>query len=94
MFGDDILVEMTQNFKDATIYPDEFVFQEMEEKYTDKSLYFIQEGKVKILQQRSKQTVAKLEKGDYFGELSFFSDMPRSASAQSVYFTDVYYIRR
>ena len=26
MFGDEILVEMTQNFKDATIYPDEFVF--------------------------------------------------------------------
>jgi hypothetical protein len=44
MFPDEILVEMTQCFKDSTIYPDEFIFQEAEEKYSDKSLYFIQEG--------------------------------------------------
>ncbi|KJR43316.1 Cyclic nucleotide-binding domain protein [Candidatus Magnetoovum chiemensis] len=48
--------------------------------------YVILEGKVEIFKkiEKGKVVIALLEKGDSFGELSFFDRQPRSASAAAV----------
>jgi len=35
-----------------------------------------------------------LEKGDNFGEISFFSGQPRNARAKSLFFTNLYSLKR
>jgi CRP-like cAMP-binding protein len=35
-----------------------------------------------------------MKKGDYLGEIGFFTNMERTASVQSVYFTDLFYLSR
>jgi CRP-like cAMP-binding protein len=36
----------------------------------------------------------RLEKGDYFGEVSFFTDMQFSATAKSVHFSGLIFVNR
>ena len=49
----------------------------------DKGMYIILEGKVQIFLSEGDEriVVANLEKHDFFGEISLFSNNPRSASA-------------
>lgn len=53
---------------------------------TETRMYIILEGEVSIsLSDRiDKITVAKLKKGDFFGEISLFNNTPRSATATAV----------
>ncbi len=50
---------------------------------TDRRMYIIIEGTVDILlfDGKNKIKVATLKKGDFFGEMSIFTDSPRSATA-------------
>jgi hyperpolarization activated cyclic nucleotide-gated potassium channel 2 len=74
--------------------PDEFIFKEDETEFQDKQLYFIQEGNVNIVIQKTKQVIARLEKNDYFGEIGFFTNLDRTASVRSINFTDLFYFDR
>ena len=43
---------------------------------------------------RNQISLAKLEKGKYFGEIAFFSGRERTASARSISFTTLYSLSR
>jgi GAF domain-containing protein len=63
------------------LYTDgEIIFNEGEK---GESMYVIQEGKVMILKKTPTETltIATLESGDIFGEMSLFDKLPRSATA-------------
>ena len=63
------------------LYADgEVIFKEGER---GESLYVLQEGKVVILKKTPSETltIATLESGDIFGEMSLFDKLPRSATA-------------
>jgi CRP-like cAMP-binding protein len=92
-FSREFLIELCYQVKESTLYPEEFVFQE-ESADQNRHLYFIQEGKIKLILIRTRQAIAKLRKNDYFGEISFFTNLERTASAQSVNFSDLFYIDR
>lgn len=47
-----------------------------------------------IFIERTKKCLTRLEKGDYFGEVTFFTDMQFSATAKSVNFSGLIYINR
>jgi len=49
---------------------------------------------VELFSLYSNSHVNDLDRGAYFGEISFFSGQPRAASARAVDFTSVYYIER
>lgn len=61
----------------------EIIFEEGE---SGEELYLIKEGEVKIFRHRKGQDIilARLKRGDFFGEMSVFTGEPRSASAQAV----------
>jgi len=52
----------------------------------EKRMYIIIEGKVEIIltDGSHKITVATLNKGDFFGEISIFNNRPRSANAYAI----------
>ena len=57
-------------------------------------MYFVSSGKVHIYYEQCKKTIKTLTYGSFFGEISFFSDKPRSAGARSNNFSSVYYLTR
>ena len=52
-------------------------------------LYFIQNGRISIFHKKTKTHIKDLLKDQYFGEISFFSTLPRQTSAKARDFTDV-----
>ncbi len=52
----------------------------------EQRMYIILEGEVEITlsDKNVKAVVAKLKKGDFFGEISIFSNRPRSANAYAI----------
>lgn len=69
------------------------IFKEGEE---GKEMYIIQSGRVEIFRMdRGKEVMlAKLRPGEIFGEMAFFGDHPRSASAQAVGETELLAVSR
>ncbi len=72
------------------VQPEEVIFDE--DAQDDFSLYFIVYGKVQIEYKVKKVRV--IEKGACFGEIGFFSGMPRTARAKSLFFTNLYKLDR
>ena len=70
-----VLTDKTQKFKKGDL-----IFQEGDE---GKYMYIISSGEVEIFKQRGSQTtiLAALKREDFFGEMSVFTGMDRSASA-------------
>ncbi|MBF0337613.1 MAG: cyclic nucleotide-binding domain-containing protein [Candidatus Magnetobacterium sp. LHC-1] len=68
-------IVVKQSYKDGQVILKEGSFGE--------GTYLILEGKVRIIKtiQGELVEIAHLEKGDYFGEMSFLDRQPRSASA-------------
>ncbi len=48
-------------------------------------MYLIQSGKVKVIREteQGKKIIATLKKGDFFGEMAIFDDLPRSATVEA-----------
>ncbi|CAD8152036.1 unnamed protein product [Paramecium octaurelia] len=92
-FSRKLIIELTQILKEQTIQPDEYVFLEDEPK-NEQILYFIQEGQINIVLIKTRQIVARLSNKQIFGEISFFGNIGRTASAKSNGFTDAFVLRR
>lgn len=45
-------------------------------------IYFIKKGKVDIYHEASNTSLKELDSGSYFGEIAFFTGMPRMASVR------------
>ncbi len=57
-----------------------------EENSIGKEMYVILTGKVKVIKEREgvETTLATLEEGDFFGEMSLFDNNPRSATVKAL----------
>ena len=57
-----------------------------EENSIGKEMYIILTGKVKVTKERGdvETTLATLEEGDFFGEMSLFDNNPRSATVKAL----------
>ncbi|EGR27305.1 hypothetical protein IMG5_198130 [Ichthyophthirius multifiliis] len=78
------------------IQPNQVIFKDNE--YDNQSIYFIQSGNIEIfhynLFEKNHSVIKQLSSGDFFGEISFFSGLPRKASARSLNLSTLYKIDR
>jgi len=80
------LSEVTFLLVNETYSMDDHIFEE-NEKGT--KMYFITKGNVVIIQKSTHTYIKELQVDEYFGEIAFFSDMNRTATARSRGFTEV-----
>ncbi|CDW76390.1 UNKNOWN [Stylonychia lemnae] len=52
-------------------------------------IFFINQGKVLVLHKKSMSFITELKKDEYFGEIGFFSDLPRQATIKSRDYTEL-----
>lgn len=78
---------LTRNF----YAPGDMVFRQDE---ASQDLYFITEGNIHINHEPSNTDFAKLKKDQFFGEIAFFTDRNRTASAISKNYSEVYSLSR
>lgn len=60
---------------------DELIFREGEPGV---GMYIIESGKVRIVNEPGKRTLAELAEGEFFGELALLDESPRSATAVAI----------
>ncbi|CAK71433.1 unnamed protein product (macronuclear) [Paramecium tetraurelia] len=72
--------------------PNDFIYHTNDNK--DKSLYFIKEGEVQIVEEQSLKIIKVLKAGETFGEYQFFTGQTTKESIISVGFTQLFKIDR
>jgi hypothetical protein len=80
------LSQLSKALETETYGPGDTVIEEGE---MSSKIYFIQNGKVDIYHQATKSSFRELKSDDYFGEISFFTDKPRCASAKCSDYVDL-----
>lgn len=96
-FSEDLLRNTIPLMKEVRYTPGDIIF--MKGDGDSKDFYLIRKGKVEIFLEATSVnapvlSLKKLQKGDIFGEISFFSGQERRACARSNDFTTVYVIKR
>lgn len=81
-----LLSEVTFLLLNETFSMDDHIFEENEK---GSKMYFITKGTVVIMQKSSHTYIKELQADEYFGDISFFSDLNRTATARSRGFTEV-----
>ena len=94
-FSEKSLRKMVIFMKEVRFIPGDLIY--FEEDLDDSSIFFINKGCVEIFLSRMEKTphsLRKLNPGECFGELGFFTGQPREASARSLEFISVFTIKR
>lgn len=96
-FSEDLLRNTIPLMREARFTPGDLIF--MKGDVENKDFYLIRKGKVEIFLESTcinapVLSLKILNKGDIFGEISFFSDQERRSCARSIDFTTVYIIKR
>jgi len=91
-FDSRLIMKTSLMMKEKIFSPEDPVF--LESDLDDLSIYLVHSGKIEIFNFKSNAYLKVLTKGNYFGELSFFTAQARSASARSVDFSALYLIKR
>jgi len=86
-----LVLQLARNIQTEVFAQDDVIFQAGQ---TSALLYFIEEGKVEIYDQRSNHTFSVLQANDHFGEIAFFTGNPRCASARCLEFCEMMTIAR
>lgn len=60
-FSKPFLKDLTQVFKESTILPDEYIVQETESCYVERNLFFVSEGTVSVVMEKTGQIIVQLE---------------------------------
>jgi len=91
-FDSTLIMRTTLIMKEKIFSPEDPVFLEGEND--DLSMFIIHTGRVEIFNFSSQSFLKTLVKGHYFGEISFFTGQPRSASVRSTDFSALYLVKR
>lgn len=86
------LADASQCLTELFLSPEQEIFQEGD--CSDQSVYFLTQGKVEIYLKECDKVLKTLGKGSYFGEIAFFTGKPRSASARSLNFSEVFCLNK
>jgi hypothetical protein len=90
-FGPYFIMQFTKLLKTEIFAPGDTIFDENERSY---KIYFVVNGLVDIYHKKSNSSFTELRKNGFFGDISFFSGHPRTASARCIMFTDLLAVDR
>lgn len=89
--GLDFVSELAQFFKTQTYVADDFIFVEKDKA---ESVFYIVSGKVAMVHKQTHTFLVDLQKENYFGEVGLLTGDPRSLSAKSRDFTEVFILKK
>jgi len=89
--GNEFISDLAENLRETVITPDEFVFHEGD---FGEKVYFVIEGQLSVLTKNSNKEIAKIKKGDFFGEIALFKNKPRNASVKAITYCHLYYLNK
>jgi voltage-gated potassium channel len=85
----EFITEFAENLKEFVITPNEFLFHKGD---FGKKVFFVIKGELSVLIDENKKEIAKIKKGDVFGEIALFKNKPRNASVKAITFCHLYYL--
>jgi hyperpolarization activated cyclic nucleotide-gated potassium channel 2 len=91
IFEKHFISQLTKTLESETYAPGDIVIEEGE---MSTKMYFIQNGKIDIYHHSTRSTINELDKNKYFGEIAFFLQTPRCASAKCIDFVDLLSLSR
>ena len=87
--SDEFINDLAENLQEFVITPNEFLFRQGD---IGDRVFFVLEGQLSILVDNDKEEIAKINKGDFFGEIALFKNKPRNASVKAITFCHLYYL--
>ena len=90
-YSQHFISQLTKLLKAVTFAPGDVVFQEGE---VSTSMYFVQSGRISIYHQATNSTYKELTSGKAFGEIAFFTERSRCASALCLTYADLFFLSR
>lgn len=91
LFEDNFVIQFTRTLENETYAPGDSIFEEGEMSH---KIYYITGGVISIYQAATQMIYKNLKNKNYFGEISFFLETKRSASAQCKEFSDLLSVNR
>lgn len=90
-YDTNFISQMTKKFEKNTYAPGDIVLEEGE---ISTSIYFIQTGRIELFHHATRSIYKIINPRDYFGEIAFFTERPRCASARCLDYTDLLSLSR
>ena len=94
-FSDETVHKIVCEMKEINFTPEDIIYHEKET--TDENLYIVHDGEIELFFEtpNGKNIPLKvLKKGEYFGEVAFFTGVPRVTSAKSISFSSLFVIKK
>ncbi len=89
--GEDFFRELVVHLRPAVFLPGERLMRRGE---VGRELYFIEKGKVEVLDRDDAEVLAELHGGDFVGEMALLADQPRANTVVAVGYCNVYALDR
>ena len=88
---DEFILEIAQHLTERIVPAGDFIFKAGELGH---EMYFIARGEVGIYNASTNKLIHTLKEGDFFGEISLFEDIPRTASVRAETYCDLYTLHK
>lgn len=89
--GENFLRDISMKIQAVVFTPGDYVTRQGE---IGEEMYFVVRGRIGIFQKDEELPVAILSDGDFFGEISLFMNMPRTASVKALSYCDMYTLHK
>ena len=88
---DAFILEIAQHLNERIVPAGDYIFEAGD---AGSEMYFIARGEVGIYHASTDKLVRVLREGEYFGEISLFENIPRTASVRAETYCDLYSLRK
>ena len=91
LFDDTFLAQLARGVEPEIYAQDDIIF---EAGQTSCELYFLEKGTAELYHRSTRHTFKVLKPGHHFGELAFFTGLPRTASVRCLQFSELLSVKR